>query len=173
VDALAVGRPASVEDKSAERPLSLKKGKEAGPDYQRGRPAGLRLSLRRRRVNRIELGSHVGDGTVAAHGCDSAIDDVVCDAVEDPGAAFRWRLNAVALKICMPIGNDDPSRLGIEHVVVQGNYVVTNRRRATDFIPSVSRGPGDIGGVALRKIITAAHEVKVTIDRLLRLVERH
>jgi hypothetical protein len=73
----------------------------------------------------------------------------------------------------MPIGNDDPSRLGIEHVVVQGNYVVTNRSRATDFIPSVSRGPGDIGGVALGKITAAAHEVKVTIDRLLRLVEGH
>jgi hypothetical protein len=31
MDALAVGRPASVEDKSAERPLSLKKGKRSRP----------------------------------------------------------------------------------------------------------------------------------------------
>jgi len=77
-----------------------------------------------------ELGSHVSNGTVAAHGCDSAIDDVVCNAVEDPGAAFRWRLNAVPLQICVPVGDDDPSRLGVRHVVVQRSNVVTNRRPA-------------------------------------------
>jgi hypothetical protein len=120
-----------------------------------------------------ELGSHVSNGTVAAHGCDSAIDDVVRDAVEDSGAAFRWRLNAVALQICVPVGDDDPSRLGVEHVAVQGNNVVTNRRPTADVIPSVSRSPNDIGGVALSKITTVAHDVKVMIDSPLRLLEAH
>lgn len=56
MDALAIGWPASVEDnKSADRPLSLRKREKPVPAYERGRPTGMRLSLRRRRLNRIEL----------------------------------------------------------------------------------------------------------------------
>jgi len=122
------------------------------------------------RAHRLSLGSHVSNPTVAAHGCDSAIDDVVCDAVRDPGGASGWRL-AIALYVRVPVGDDDRWRMCVEHVVVQANNVVTNRRRTADFITSLSHGPGDIGGVVHSKITAAGHHVKVMIDCLLRLLE--
>ena len=88
-----------------------------------------------------ELGRHKSDRTVAAHRCDSVIGDVVCDAVVDPATGTGGRLDTVALEIGVPIGDDKPSRLGVEHVVVQGNNVVTNRSRAAQLLPSVSRRP--------------------------------
>src|SRR5215218_950532 len=96
-----------------------------------------------------ELGRHLSDRAVAAHRCDSVIDDVVCDAVIEAATGSGGRPDTVALEIGVPIGDDKPSRLGVEHVVVQGNNVVTNRRRAAQLLPCLSCGPRDIGAVTL------------------------
>jgi hypothetical protein len=121
----------------------------------------------------MELGTHSSDRTVAAHGCNSIIEDVIRNAVIDSAAGPGGSLQAVAFEIRVSIREGNSPRLGVKHVVVQGDNEVANPRRAAHVLPSVGGGPGDVGGIKLGKVTSTAHDVKVVIQGLLRLLERH
>lgn len=60
-----------------------------------------------------ELRTHRSDRTVAAHGCDSVLNNVISNAVRDPAVSSGGRLQTVAFKICVSIRDADPPRLGV------------------------------------------------------------
>jgi hypothetical protein len=66
----------------------------------------------------LERGTHRSDWTIAAHGCNSVVDDVIRNAVTNPATGPGGRLETVALEIRVPLRDDNPPRSGVNHVVV-------------------------------------------------------
>jgi hypothetical protein len=102
----------------------------------------------------LERWTHRSDWTIAAHGCNSVVDDVIRNAVTNPATGPGGRLETVALEIRVPLRDDNPPRSGVNHVVVQAHNEVTNRRSAAHVLPCVGGSPGDIGGIELGKVTT-------------------
>jgi hypothetical protein len=102
----------------------------------------------------LERWTHRSDWTIAAHGCNSVVDDVIRNAVANPATGPGGRLETVALEIRVPLRDDNPPRSGVNHVVVQAHNEVTNRRSAAHVLPCVGGSPGDIGGIELGKVTT-------------------
>jgi hypothetical protein len=75
----------------------------------------------------LERGTHRSDWTIAAHGCNSIVDDVIRNAVTNPATGPGGRPETVAFEIRVPLRDDNPPRSGVNHVVVQAHNEVAHR----------------------------------------------
>jgi hypothetical protein len=62
----------------------------------------------------LERGTHRSDWTIAAHGCNSIVDDVIRNAVTNPATGPGGRLETVAFEIRVRLRDDNPENAFVD-----------------------------------------------------------